>query len=241
MLPITVMPFTTILLIFSPAEIKNPSAVMADLACMFLANATGFQPAAIALSQLSIPLLPLPPASTPYYPPLSRCGSVVPQNPYPEGSPKSTSALAVLVDAFVRAAVVSTSETENGGRTIVRGDPKRKADLHFLASVFTNVSGVRAGRRVFLLYFVLTENDPKTSPGRDFFVTPAATIPLATTPPLEYPLSKLKAFTEHSNSIRRKGVSATIRSVMLLLRRKVTMYVPHRKSSQKLCFLYRWP
>lgn len=107
---------------------------------MLLANATGFQPAAIALSQLTVPLLPLPSAPTPYYPPLSRSGSTVPQNPYPEGSPKPTSALAVLVDAFVRAAVVS--ETQDGGKTVVRGDPERKADLHFLASVFTNVTGV---------------------------------------------------------------------------------------------------
>lgn len=120
---------------------KNPSAVMADLACMLLANATSFRPAALALSKLTIPLLPLPSAATPYYPPLSRCGSAVPQNPYPEGSPVSVNALSVLVDAFVRAAVVSTTETENG-TAVIRGDPKRKADLHFLASVFVNVSGV---------------------------------------------------------------------------------------------------
>ena len=195
---------------------KNPSAVMADLACMLLANATGFQTTAIALSQLTIPLLPLPSAATPYYPPLSRCGSAVSQNPYPEGSPKSTSALAVLVDAFVRAAVVSVTESEDGGETIVRGDPGRKADLHFLASVFTNVTRVSALAPCRLAR--LNDFASKISLGRESFVNPAAPVPLATVPPFEYPLTKLKAFTEHPNSVRRKGVSATIRCVVFLFR-----------------------
>lgn len=195
---------------------------------MLLANATSFQPASLALTKLTIPLLPLPdsslePGQTPYYPPLSRCGSAVPQNPYPQGSPVSTNALAVLVDAFVRAAVVSSTETEDGGKIVVRGDPKRKADLHFLASVFVNVSGVSFHvryilREMIFLYNILVPEvgfifSSQTQPGRDFFLTPIPSLPLAPSPPFEYPLSKLTAFTEHTSNIRRKGVGATIRYV----------------------------
>ncbi|KAF8315432.1 DUF383-domain-containing protein [Clavulina sp. PMI_390] len=184
-----------VFLAFLVSYIANPTSVMADLACMLLANATSLKPSATALTNLTIPLLPLPsapPGGAPYYPPLSRCGSAVPQNPYPEGSPVSESALAVLVDAFVRSAVVSTEETEDGGKTVTRGDPRRKADLHFLASVFVNISG--------------------SQPGRDFFITPISSVPLASAPPYEYPLAKLTAFTEHPSNIRRKGVAATIRN-----------------------------
>lgn len=131
---------------------------MADLASMLLANSTSFPVVASALSKLTIPLLALPSsaltseATTPYYPPLSRCGSAVPKNPYPDGSPMNASALAVLVDAFVRAAEIPVPEeetTEGAAKEsgtekakARRGDPARKADLHFLASVFINVSGV---------------------------------------------------------------------------------------------------
>ena len=122
---------------------------------MLLANSTSFPIVAAALSSLTIPLLALPASAitpestTPYYPPLSRAGSAVPRNPYPEGSPVSVSALAVLVDAFVRAAEIRLPEAEDAENAeeekkpkVTKGDPARKADLHFLASVFINVSGV---------------------------------------------------------------------------------------------------
>lgn len=123
---------------------QSPSAVIADLACMILANTTGFKPSALALTKLTIPLLALPSTSaTPYYAPLARCGSVLTVNPYPSGSPVSVSAMSILVDAFIRSAVVSEKEDGEGNKVVIRADPSRKADLHFLASVFTNVSGVR--------------------------------------------------------------------------------------------------
>lgn len=60
----------------------------------------------------------------------------------------NVSALSVLVDAFIRSAVVSEKEDEEGVKSVVRADPSRKADLHFLASVFTNASGVSILSRV---------------------------------------------------------------------------------------------
>ncbi|KAG8854863.1 hypothetical protein FRB96_007263 [Tulasnella sp. 330] len=69
---------------------------------------------------------------------------------------------------------------------------QRKAKLHFLASIFANSS---------------------TSPaGRLFFLTPHPPRPLQDkTVDLEYPLSKLTPFTEHSDLIRRGGVASAIK------------------------------
>lgn len=44
-----------------------------------------------------------------------------------------------------------------------------------------------------------------------FFLTPRSSDPLADDADLEYPLSKLLAFTEHKDTIRRGGVASTIK------------------------------
>ncbi|KAI9318977.1 hypothetical protein BX666DRAFT_1410689 [Dichotomocladium elegans] len=60
-----------------------------------------------------------------------------------------------------------------------------KADFHFLASVFANVSGIRAGR----VYFLENSKHDKLAP-----------------------LTKLQIFTEDASVIRRGGVDATIKN-----------------------------
>ena len=51
----------------------------------------------------------------------------------------------------------------------------------------------------------------QTPAGRLFFVTPRQINPLKADDPLEYPLSKLLAFTEHPDLIRRGGVASTLK------------------------------
>jgi hypothetical protein len=224
-------------LLLSPLALRktaqNPTAVMADLACMLLANITQFPTTATALCKVTIPLLALPSPSippnsiTPYYPPLSRSGSAVPKVPYPKTSPVAVSALAVLVDAFVRAAEIPVSQRGEGGDRdakaedempkTTKGDPARKGDLHFLASVFVNVSGVRWAAPTSsssLQPDSLSSSYLQTPAGREFFFTPIPIDPLSLSPSLEYPLAKLIAFTEHPSNIRRKGVASTLRFVI---------------------------
>ena len=49
--------------------------------------------------------------------------------------------------------------------------------------------------------------------GRAFFLTPRSTDPYDEDVDLEFPLSKIVAFTEHKDTIRRGGVASTIKSV----------------------------
>jgi len=121
---------------------QNPPSVLADLASMLLSNVTAFPTAINNLLSLEIPLVPLPSSSTPYYPPSSRCGTSPYPEPYPEGTPTHVRALRVLVDAFVSAAEVPSS-TDGEGRRKPDARRNRKAELHFLANVFANISVVR--------------------------------------------------------------------------------------------------
>jgi len=95
-------------------------------------------------------------------------------------------ALPLLVDAFVQAANIDLS-------TPLDKRP-RKSELHFLASVFANLS--------------------TSFPGRAFFLTPRPLDPLKpeSSEQVEYPLAKLVLFTEHRDTIRRGGVSSLIKN-----------------------------
>ena len=68
------------------------------------------------------------------YPTQSRAGSCAPPVPYPTGSEINVPALPLLIDAFVQGASVDPS-------TPLDKRP-RKSELHFLASVFANLTTV---------------------------------------------------------------------------------------------------
>ncbi|KAF8757686.1 hypothetical protein RHS01_03211 [Rhizoctonia solani] len=90
---------------------------------------------------------------------------------------REESAILLLVDAFVDAATVPGGSKE---------ERKRKGDLHFLASVFANITVAPAGRLALLTLH----------PGSS-----------------EFALAKLLSFTEHPDTIRRGGVASTQKSL----------------------------
>ncbi|KAL4066153.1 hypothetical protein V8B97DRAFT_2015284 [Scleroderma yunnanense] len=164
--------------------ILNPDAILADLASMLLSNITASPSACSILLSLKVPLVPSGPPQNSYYTPQSRSGSCPAPVPYPSGQPQDFLSLPLLIDAFIQGASIEQTGDE----------PKRarKGDLHFLSSVFANIS---------------------TSPaGRLFFMTPRPTDPLNQGSILEFPLAKIVPFTEHQDIIRRGGVASTLKS-----------------------------
>ncbi|TFK88418.1 DUF383-domain-containing protein [Polyporus arcularius HHB13444] len=162
----------------------NPQSILADLASMLLSNVTASASACSVLLNLKIAVLPDPKSPMKVFPVDSRSGTCPAPVPYPEGDPKEVLALPLLLDAFVKAAPI-TEDTDLAKRPF-------KGDLHFLASVFANLSTTHAGR--------------------SFFLTPRSSDPFGEDVDVEFPLSKLLAFTEHKDTIRRGGVASTIKN-----------------------------
>ncbi|RXW14051.1 hypothetical protein EST38_g11800 [Candolleomyces aberdarensis] len=163
-------------------SLKNPKAICADLAAMMLSNLTASSPACSALLTMKISVIP---HEGSLYPVNSRCGSCAAPVPYPAGEEKEVPALPLLVEAFVQGATM--------GEITDLSKRQRKAELHFLASVFANMSVSPTGRNFFLSPqpFQLAQQE-----SGDF----------------RYPLSKIVAFTEHKDTIRRKGVASTLKN-----------------------------
>lgn len=97
---------------------------------MLLSNLTASAAACSAVLALKITVLPDPSSPAACYPTQSRCGTCLAPSPYPSGEPREMLALPFMIDAFVQGAQVD-SEKE-----------KRKGQLHFLASVFANLTVV---------------------------------------------------------------------------------------------------
>lgn len=114
---------------------KNPDAICADLASMLLSNLTATSATCFALLSLEIEVISDAPAPGHYYPPQSRSGSCPEPVPYPRGEPRNVPALPLLVDAFVEGAKLDSTESASA---------RRKGELHFLASVFANLTTVRS-------------------------------------------------------------------------------------------------
>ncbi|KAF8211111.1 hypothetical protein K438DRAFT_105389 [Mycena galopus ATCC 62051] len=168
-------------LVFIVAYIINPQSILADLASMLLSNLTASSAACATVLSLNIDIIPEPTFPNSFYPPQSRCATSVAPEPYPAGTARAVHALPLLIDAFVQGV-----EIEDPSSRI------RKGTLHFLASVFANLS---------------------TSPaGRNFFLGPRAPNVLEPNGAPEYPLVKLVPFTEHKDTIRRGGVASTIKN-----------------------------
>ncbi|KAJ7483298.1 hypothetical protein FB451DRAFT_1234021 [Mycena latifolia] len=171
-------------LTFIVSYIINPQSVLADLASMLLSNLTASSAACATVLSLNIDIIPEPTFPNSFYPPQSRCATCVAPVPYPAADARAVPALPLLVDAFVQGA-----ETDESGDSSTR---LRKGNVHFLASVFANLT---------------------TSPaGRNFFLGPQASNVLEPDGSVEYPLAKLLAFTEHKDVIRRGGVASTIKN-----------------------------
>ncbi|KAJ7605303.1 hypothetical protein FB45DRAFT_490612 [Roridomyces roridus] len=164
-------------LVFIVSYIINPQSILADLASMLLSNLTASSAACATVLSLNIDIIVEPNG---FYLPQSRCATAVAPDPYPAGDAKAVPALSLLVDVFVQGAELS-DETR-----------KRKGNLHFLASVFANLTSSPAGR--------------------EFFLGARPSNLLDADSALEYPLAKLVAFTEHKDTIRRGGVASTLKN-----------------------------
>ncbi|KAG2142846.1 uncharacterized protein EDB93DRAFT_595372 [Suillus bovinus] len=172
-------------LTFLVSYILNTDSILADLASMLLSNLTASSSPCAALLTLKVPILETTPSSPiPIFPTLSRSGTCSAPVPYPPGEPQDILALPLLIDAFVEGASMDPSRD--------RASRKRKGELHFLASVFANISASPAGRA--------------------FFVTSRPTNPLNPNSINEYPLAKIVVFTEHQDTIRRGGVASTLKN-----------------------------
>ncbi|KAJ7147621.1 hypothetical protein C8R43DRAFT_526799 [Mycena crocata] len=171
-------PFLT----FIVSYIINPQSVLADLASMLLSNLTASSAACATMLTLNIDIIPEPTFPNSFYPTQSRCATSVAPVPYPTGESRTVSALPMLVDAFVQGAETGDTETRI-----------RKGNMHFLASVFANLTTSPAGRNFFLGPRVSNVLEPAKSA-------------------LEYPLANILAFTEHPDTIRRGGVASTLKN-----------------------------
>ncbi|KAI9573854.1 hypothetical protein HD554DRAFT_560929 [Boletus coccyginus] len=174
---------------FLVSYILNPDAILADLASMVLSNLTSSSSACAALLSLQILVTPLTSTTSPisYHPIQSRSGTCSSPVPYPTIDPRQVHALPLLLEAFVQGA--SLHSNPNAERI-------RKGDLHFLSSVFANISASPAGRL--------------------FFVTPRPGDVMKLESAPEYPLSKIVLFSEHKDTIRRGGVAYTIKNCAFL-------------------------
>ncbi|KAH0582464.1 hypothetical protein H2248_010409 [Termitomyces sp. 'cryptogamus'] len=163
-------------LTFIVSYIIHPGSILADLASMLLSNLTSSSSACSTLISLHVSIV----LGTDFYATQSRCGTSAPPDPYPAGEAKDVLALPLLLDAFATVAAESDPSTR-----------KRKGDLHFLASVFANISVAPAGRNYLLSAQPANVSNPSE---------------------LEYPLAKIMSFTEHKDTIRRGGVASTLKN-----------------------------
>ena len=99
---------------------------------MLLSNVTASSTACAALLSTKISIIQSSTFPNGFYPTQSRCGTCAAPVPYPSGEPREVLALPLLLDAFVQGAQITEDISK---RT-------RKADLHFLASVFANITTV---------------------------------------------------------------------------------------------------
>jgi len=103
---------------------------------MLLSNLTAASAACSALLSLNVTVISESASHAQPYPTQSRCGTCTAPVPYPSGDPREVLALPLLVDAFVHGAQIDPT-----------ADPttrKRRGELHFLSSVFANLTVVRA-------------------------------------------------------------------------------------------------
>jgi hypothetical protein len=124
---------------------QNSQATLADLATMLLSNLSVSASVTSALISMKISIIPDRKDPELFHPIQSRSGT----SPLsPPGDPTEILALPLLVDAFIQAALVDENQRLD--------ERKRKGELHFLATVFANITMVCF---VELLSLSLTADD----------------------------------------------------------------------------------
>ncbi|EEB96413.1 hypothetical protein MPER_04460, partial [Moniliophthora perniciosa FA553] len=172
---------------------------------MLLSNLTASSNACATVLVMKVSIIVNDKLPNGFYATQSRSGSCTVPVPFPGGDEKEVLALPLLLDAFVQGARVD--EIQDYSKR------PRKASLHFLASVFGNLT---------------------SSPtGREFFLTPRPSNPIDPNSDPEYPLAKIVSFTEHKDTIRRGGVASTIKSgsISFLRIKKLTFHIGIARST----------
>ncbi|TIC67010.1 DUF383-domain-containing protein [Wallemia mellicola] len=170
-------------MVFLTSYIANPTALLADLACMLLSNLSKLPNVIHTICSQQIPVS-LNNEEPSFIASKSESSTV-----QIEGQQTSFRAVPCLVEAFVQGANKPETAVESA-----EAQAKRKSNCHFLGSVFANITTTQPGREYF------------TSPSPSFEALANQTSDK------EYPLAKLTAFTEHPNNIRRHGVASTIKN-----------------------------
>lgn len=99
---------------------------------MILSNLTASSVACSALLGLEVSVISDSSLPNSYYATQSRCATSIEPYPYPPGQPRDVPALPLLIDAFVQGAQLEQDKAKR----------IRKGELHFLASVFANLTVV---------------------------------------------------------------------------------------------------
>ena len=110
---------------------QNPQATLADIAVMLLSNLSVSATVTSALVSMKISIIIDRTDPDAFYPVQSRSGTS--PSP-PSGDPRDVLAMPLLVDAFVQSALIDENQTLD--------ERKRKGELHFLASIFANITTV---------------------------------------------------------------------------------------------------
>ncbi|KAH6889015.1 cytoplasmic protein [Coprinopsis sp. MPI-PUGE-AT-0042] len=178
-------------LTFIVSYIINPHSICADLASMLLSNLTSSSQACSVIINMKVSVIAYKAqdGSSLLYPVDSRSGTCPAPVPFPSAEPEEVLALPLLIDAFVQGA--SMSDISDLSKR------KRKGELNFLASVFANLTVSPAGRQIFLTPHSYDYAKQKLDDKKEAV--------------LEFPLAKIVPFTEHKDSVRRKGVASTIK------------------------------
>jgi hypothetical protein len=100
---------------------------------MLLSNITAYAGVCNTLIELSVPVINHPSIPGGVYAPLSRSGTSPKPDISPDAKELNIKAISLLLHSFVDSAAIPSNETR----------PLRKGNLHFLASVFANVTTVK--------------------------------------------------------------------------------------------------
>ncbi|KAI5452890.1 Protein hgh1 [Naganishia albida] len=196
-------PFLTFLISYT----CNHTSPLSPLSAMLLSNISAHASITPMIPLLQIPILEMPPLPTsfpnaasipPYYYPLSRSASSTVHPAFrpdmeekPEKLP-SVDAVRALVQAFEDGAGEGVDEGKEGA--------KRKGGVHFLASVFANISMVKQTRPTLL---------------NPYPAFPKPVDPETFSPEDEPLLTKIVVYTEHKDTIRRGGALGCIKNAAM--------------------------
>jgi hypothetical protein len=120
--------------------VQNPQSILADLASMLLSNLTASSTACSNVLSIKVSVIVNEKLPNGFHATQSRSGTCAAPVPYPSGEEQQIAALPLLLDAFVQGAELINESEDLSKRN-------RKGNLHFMASVFANLTSVSFSSR----------------------------------------------------------------------------------------------